>query len=446
MFRKVVESLEKASVKNALREGKLVCPDCGEKAGKLPAEWDQVMECASCGAKASLPEWVAKDGIVTGRADRPPEATRILKEGDGLGGTVWHIPAGGKYGFFLFFATFWLGITVLVSGGFLTAFLTGGEIEGDGPKWLLIPFFGIFYTVGFGMLYAGLRQKYMRHRLTVSGGGVTLQSEMFGRKRENSLAPGSITTVAQKEFYQQNYKPVYGVEIKGTGGKLRFGSALSNEEKAWLAADIKEAVFGSGKAELKASGRRELKMPVAGHSPIARKEVFSVAMPGPKKYAWIGGLVFMLMSIGFVCIGIFAIPGEPLPEKGEGAGYVFELIFSLFTNGFRGIWLLMTSVFAVIGIIAFVGSLRSIGKDERIEGNSAEISIRTYKRGLVVKDKSFPRSAVSDIRASSSGSNNGTQMKRIELIVGDKAERIASWTDGDDADALVAEVREAMGL
>lgn len=36
-------------------------------------------------------------------------------------------------------------------------------------------------------------------------------------------------------------------------------------------------------------------------------------------------------------------------------------------------------------------------------------------------------------------------MKRIELIVGDSAERIAWWIDADLADTFVAEARGALG-
>jgi hypothetical protein len=46
----------------------------------------------------------------------------------------------------------------------------------------------------------------------------------------------------------------------------------------------------------------------------------------------------------------------------------------------------------------------------RIEANATEISIRTYRNGLILKDKSFPRREVSDIRASVSGSSNSTNM------------------------------------
>jgi hypothetical protein len=37
-------------------------------------------------------------------------------------------------------------------------------------------------------------------------------------------------------------------------------------------------------------------------------------------------------------------------------------------------------------------------------------------------------------------------MKRVELIVGDRAEKIANWMGGDDADTLVTDVRNALGI
>ena len=86
-----------------------------------------------------------------------------------------------------------------------------------------------------------------------------------------------------------------------------------------------------------------------------------------------------------------------------------------------------------------------MGQDGRIKGNSAEISLRTYQRGLVMKDRSFARNAVTDIRALTSGSSNGKQMKRTELIVGDKTEKLSSWVDGDEANELVSQVRAALG-
>lgn len=430
MFRKISESFEKMAVRNALKEGRLLCPDCGAQAGVLPAEWGQMMACPRCGTKSSLPEWVAKEELIQGRADLPPAMTKIRREGDGLGGTVWHIPAGGKPGFFIVFAAVWLGITLLVSGGFLMTILNGGEINGDMPEWVLIPFFGIFYAVGLGMLYAGLRQMFMRHRLTVSSGGVTLCSVMFGRRKEKSLQPGTVKNVAQKEFYQQNYKPVYGIEIKGTGGKLRFGSALTPEDKAWLVADVREVLFGRGEPELK--------MAVPGSAASRSTEVFSIKLPRPPLFGALFGLLFSAIAIGFMCIGVFVMDGDPLFGSEKG------FLSALFSDDFRCAWLLLNSVFAGLGIFVFVTNILGARKDMRIEGNSLDISIRTYKRGLVVEDKSYPRSSITDIRAISTGGSGGSAWKRIHLIVGDKSEKLGTWVDGETADDVVREVRKLL--
>ncbi len=442
MFKKVVETIEKANVRAKLKSGKLACPDCGAAAGELPKDWDEVMVCGSCGARASLSEWAggADSAQMVGFADRPPANTKIRRGTVGADQVIWHIPATGKFGFFLFFALFWLLITGAVSGSFIYAFLTGGEIESDGPDWVLIPFFGLFWAVGLGMMYAAFRQKYLKHTVTFGSNQITLRKEMFGKSSQKSLSRSSISSVSQKEFYQQNYKPIFGIEIRGMDGKLRFGSGLTAEDKAWLVADFNEVLAGKEKVESNQTAE--------GLAPIrvgSRKSVFSVSIPKPGASALIGSLVFAIMGIGFVCIGIFLIEGESISKTQQGEEGIMMWLNFLLTNGFRTIWILFCSLFAVIGLGMTFSTLRSMKKDQRIEGNEAEISIRTYRNGLILEDRSFPRNQVHDIRGTTSGSSNNKQMKRVELIVGEKTEKIASWMDGDLADQMIAEVRAALG-
>lgn len=424
MFGKLTETLEKGLVRDALGRGGLLCPDCGQRAERMPDKWNGALECAGCGTKASLSEWAeaTRTGLEKGMVDGPPEGTKISKEGDGYGGTVWNIPASGKGGFFLFFAVFWLGIVMTVSGGFLFTILTGGKIEGDMPWFVAIPFFGVFYAVGLGVLYAGLRMKYMKHRLTVSGGEVVLRQEMFGRSKEMKLQGGSVKTVERKEFYRQNKRPVYGIEIKGEKSKLKFGSGLKDDEKMWLVADIREVIFGKpqDKGAATDGGLGTLKV-----RDEPRDDYFSVQIPGAGKAQVLGSMMFAIFGAGFLTIGFFALKGEAW-------------------LGFRGVWVGFSSLFVLLGLTALFTALRSVGQDSRIEGNSVEISLRTYKRGLVIKDRSFPRSEVTDIRSSVSGSSGNTPMKRVELIVGDEVVKLAKWMDGTAADALVAEVRAAL--
>lgn len=442
MFKKVVETIEKANLRAQLKSGQLSCPDCGAAAGGLPKNWDEVMVCGSCGSRASLNEWVSSSDPEhkVGFADRPPVGTKIRRETVSADQVIWHIPATGKFGFLLFFALFWIFITATVSGSFLFAFLTGGKIEGDMPEWAMIPFFGLFWAVGLGVLYAAFRQKYLNQSITFDHQKITLQKKLFSKTSEKSLAKSSISSVAQKEFYQQNYKPVYGIEIRGADGKLRFGSGLTAEEKAWLVADFNQVLSGKEKVESHQT--------TEGLAPIrvgSRKSVFSVSIPKPGASALIGSLFFAIIGSGFVCIGIFVIEGEPIPNDQQGAGGVMMWFHSLLANGFRTIWTLFSSLFAVLGVGMTISTLRSMKKDRRIEGNEAEISIRTYRHGLILEDRSFPRNQVHDIRGTISGSSNNNAMKRVELIVGDKTEKIANWMDAGLADQLIAEVRAALG-
>jgi uncharacterized membrane protein len=445
MFKKVLESLEKANVRAKLMNGGLACPDCGGSAGELPQNWGDVMVCAACGARASLTEWAvsADSDHRAGIADQPPVDTKIRRETVGENLVIWHIPATGKFGFFMVFSVLWLLITGAVSGGFLVTILTGGKIEGDQPAWVMIPFFGIFWAVGLRMLYAAFRQKYMTHRVSIGSDTVTLRKEMFGKSSEKSLARSSIAAISQKEFYQQNYKPIYGIEIRGLDGKMRFGSSLTDDDKAWLVADFNK-VLQSGK---KPASQHETNAPAGALAPIKlvnnRKSVFSITIPKPGACAIVGSLIFAIIGIGFACIGIFAIEGEPFPK--DQSGGVMTLFHFLLANGFLTIWTLISSIFAVAGVWMAFSTLKGVGKDRRIEGSESQIFLRTYQNGLVSDEKSFPRQQVHDIRGTESGKSNGTKMKRVELIVGDKTEKIANWMDGDLADKLIREVKEALG-
>ena len=446
MFKKVVESLEKANIRTKLKNGGLVCPDCGAPAGLLPTNLDEVMVCGSCGARASLGEWArSSDSNQTiGFADRPPLGTKIRRETMGANQIIWHIPAVGKFGFFLFFAVFLLLITGTVSGGFFISFLSGQKIEGDGPDWIIVPFFAIFWAIGLGMLYAAFRQKYLKHIVTFSGDHITLRKNMFGRTSEKSLSRSSVNSVSQMEFYQQNYKPIYGIEIRGNEGKLRFGSALAAEDKAWLVADFKKVLTDTKKSE----SNRETSDVTRGLAPIqvaVPKSAFSVSIPKPGKSALIGSLIFAMIGVGFICIGIFAIKGEQMPQGNHESGSFFRWLAFLLDNGFRTVWTLFSAVCAIIGIGMLYSTFRAMGRDQRIEGDVDKISIRTYKKGLTLENRSFSRDQVYDIRGIISGASNGKAMKRVELVVGNKTEKIASWMDGDLADQLIQEVRDALG-
>jgi len=316
---------------------------------------------------------------------------------------------------------------------------------GESPAWVVALFFMLFWAVGLGLLYAGLRAKYAKHRIAVGAGEVKMTREMFGRAKTKALAWKDVTEVQKKEFYQQNYKPVYGIEIKGKDGKLRFGSMLTEEEKGWLVADMRRVVFGepvlSRRAESSTREASEIRLSSSDGK-------FSVTMPRAAA-AGITGLVFTLFGGGFVGIGIFVLPsgrfgaGHPLHKSSTDW---FDMISGTFDSGFKVIWTLFSSIFLIAGIGLLVSWVRNLGVETKIEGDGFRIAIRKYKGGGVVSEKAFPRESLKAVRAYNSGTNNGKTMKAVELLFEGHAEKIARWMDGEKADALVEKIRRGAGM
>jgi len=267
-----------------------------------------------------------------------------------------------------------------------------------------------FWAVGIGILYAGYRAKNAKHRVEIGNGMISLTRDWRGRQKMKSLPLGDIQSIDQAVFYSKNYTPVRGVEIKGASGKLRFGSTLSEEEKAWLVADFQQAVWPEKSSVAAAETSRQ----------AARVNVFSIALPEANNL-W-GLLIFLVICVAFLVIGLKWIPREA-----------------------RTVWLAMDGLFFLFCFAGFVSALRNLGVETRLEGDTRHLTLRKVKKGRTLKETVFERSEFRDIRASAVGTSNDRDMKRIELLIGDKAHRLASWMNGAKADEFVAEARRAIG-
>jgi hypothetical protein len=416
MFRKVVSLLEKAQTK-AVAGGKgFVCPQCGAARHGSPADADAILNCA-CGYFGSVAEWTAgaASGIRVGRAGSPPPGTRIARNDDGRV-HAWEIPPSGKSGGLLAFGWVWTIFIALFDAVPLVALLQGAEKDSHSILSLLL-FTLPFWAVGIGILYAGYRAKNAKHRVEIGNGVVSLTRDWRGKRKMKSLPLDGVQSIGQTVFYSKNYTPVRGVEIKGASGKLRFGSTLSDEEKAWLVADFQQAVWPEKTSAAVVETSRQ----------AARVNVFSIALPQANNL-W--GLLFvLLMCVAFLVVGLKLIPREAM------AGPIL----------FRTVWLAMDGLFFLLCLSGIVSALRNLGVETRLEGDTRHLTLRKVKKGLTLKETVFERSEFRDIRASAFGTNNGREMKRVELLIGDKAHRLASWMDGAKADEFVAEARRAIG-
>jgi hypothetical protein len=113
---------------------------------------------------------------------------------------------------------------------------------------------------------------------------------------------------------------------------------------------------------------------------------------------------------------------------------------------FRVVWLVFSGGMGSIGLYLTQRLLRSSGHEFRFDGDAMNVHLRTYARGRVIDGKSFARSSVMDLRSSVSGNYNGLPMKRVEMIVGDKVETLATWIEGGEADDFLSEARQALGM
>jgi hypothetical protein len=436
LLEKIAAAAEKAAMEMAWKKGLMRCPNCGQPPAQRPVDAETLMRCESCGNDALPSDWQPlTGGVRMGHPDQIPAGTRIRREGGFPGDCVWHIPASGKFGFFLFFGVIWTTITAVGSGVFLTTSFNEGS---KSMPWFLYLFFVVFWAVGLGCLYAAVRNKYARHQITVTGDLVTLRREMFGRVKDKSLVTRDVESVEQAVFYQQNYQPVYGVEIRGRSGKIRFGTSLEEAEKAWLVADIKRAVFGEAKIE---NSRVAAVLPEV--IAAQRQSSFSFPLPPTPKGYWMVGVVLILVGLGGLAMGIFNGPDFPSHGKDgiDWVAFTFKAVFGLFSL----IPIIVGLVFGAIGVQLVSSNWPGRGLEKRLEGDEIQVALRTYQHGRVIKEQSFPRESVREARASRTGNANGTTMKRIDLIVDGKAKRITRWTAGDVADAWVADVCRALG-
>lgn len=442
MISKLFGKIEQAAFRSALRKGGLRCPSCGAHPVAAVQSPDDVLTCADCGGRSAAREWVMSGGVPRGWADRPPADTGIRRETRDDGAIRWLIPASGKSGGFLFFAVFWCGITAVLSGGFLMAILFGKPAEGSNaaPLWIVTPllllFFGIFWAVGLGMFYVAARNKWARTGVMVTRDEVVLVRTLFGRKSEKRLPRVAGADVSVDEFYRSNNTPVYGIKIKAGGKKLKFGSMLREDEKGWLAADLRRVLCGEPEPPVRHES------PVEDATLVASNRAFSLPIPDAGKHLWTMAVMLTLMGLGFMVVGVFVIKGsDGAGGDGSGAAQAFDLVFWLMSNGFRVIWTLISAVMTIIGVWLLVRSIRNRGTERCLEGDASVVAIRRKRHGMVLSEETFPRSDVSDLRTSSSGHANGKPMSRIDLMVGGKTKTLAWWVDSGSAERFVTEAR-----
>ncbi len=220
----------------------LTCPRCQHRFKPFTAappetfaELTKAVPCPKCAHTFRFDDGVKAS--VEAKANPPgpfpkPVDSRIEMVAEN-GAWLYQIPRPRKWHGLLWMALMWN----LIVGVILTALiLEPGGLRQKPAELLLM---GLFPAVGLGLLYAGLRLSFACHQLALGPQTVRLRRKVFLHK-DYELPVSDLTDVRKKEFYSQNYQPIYGIEIAAGERKIRFGSALTEDEKNWLCWQIRE--------------------------------------------------------------------------------------------------------------------------------------------------------------------------------------------------------------
>ncbi|MCB1227244.1 MAG: hypothetical protein KDK99_15610 [Verrucomicrobiales bacterium] len=431
---------------NSKGSGPLTCPQCGQVLRHLPpiqpeALWDTRVDCPSCSSSFSLLSMSA----VENKPERRPIATRpthtTITEIKDQGSRLWKIPAKRGCNFLLVFATLW----TLFSSLFLGVALMG-KMEAASSPWMIWLFPGFFIAIGIGLLYAGLRMSWTEHWLLVTDTHLVHQLQFLGRGKRKSFARAGVRSVELVVFYGQNYKPVYGIEIRAAEGKIRFGSSLTMDEKAWLCGEIRTELGltdpqPSEKDAANAERPSQTAPPTAvdwqvqdGHGQI---EIQTAGFKAAKIVLVIA--LFMVVMIGFMMFAgsDFGIDDNP----------VFRTIgFVSFLFWYGGLSILLS----IVLIIAWL-AVRLLRCQQRLRVTADGVVFQLRQGQQTVLERKWRRDevaavAVRPVMASRSNRGPWKQDYRLEVVVPDRIVGIGWGIAFTELEAAACRIRERLDL
>ena len=224
---------------------RVTCPEC---ASDIPAEGVSLERgqatCASCERSFPLETLVPGIGITETGERPPPKGTKVVVHRGGPAEITLYIPSRRNL-YTVLFTVIWNVIVLTVSAGIL------GAGEPSEKPFFLVPFLSLFWAVGIGLLIASLFSMFGKTLVHVGGGQVAVKKEVFGlgRLRRYPLEPGAVAGLA--EAYEQNNQAVYACSITTGTKELKFGTFLSEDEKAWLVDVISKTLEASLRASVR---------------------------------------------------------------------------------------------------------------------------------------------------------------------------------------------------
>lgn len=392
--------------------------------------WETRIDCPGCGRATALMELFYHAGPASleqrsmqRSVEVPVPVSLSITTSDGADERVWNVPAKGGFNFFYFFSALWLTISLS-----FTYLALRGPFEGA----FALVFFNL---IGFGTLYVALRLSLTRHRLRLTPEAFIHERIFLGRVKRRVIPPAQIEAVDLVVFYEKNYSPVYGIEVRGAGRKLRFGSSLPPEEKTWLWKELRVALA--------------LDMP-----PEEAARAVKASAPKPHARHYAGGEACVELPpaansfVGLIVGALFvAIAGFIFYQNVGG--------FSQFPRGSPGVFQIIDMLFTVIGcvfplVFMAVGGglmwyvLRYRQTTYRILVHDRRLIIETSVRGRTTEEV-WEADAVEDVRVTASTTRGSVHQSMLCLELPDRVRCLGGQSEAF-LKAAAASLRVALGM
>lgn len=250
----LLKNLQTWAIRQALKaHPEVVCPRCQTRFAPPPPEsfknYNDPMICPNCGRQITLQEITGSSEAGAAQLNTPtrvPQPMGSEVRVDELQGGMkgFRLPTGKRSCFLLVFTLFWNGIIGFIIFAATTGL--GDNAENPFEDWWGFLFFLPFILVGLALAVLTVKAQFEKVTVLLSPQAIMLERSTLGWNRIHRIETEEIYSVEAKEFYQQNYEPVYGIEIRSNRKKLRFGSSLKEEDKQWLIGEIRGFLAENG--------------------------------------------------------------------------------------------------------------------------------------------------------------------------------------------------------
>jgi hypothetical protein len=208
---------------------KLRCPKCGATIPPASTNLaDGIATCPACQEFFRI-DALLRDEAAVARIEKPANSNlEFAVDRDTLGLIV---PRGrGRKGAWVMvvFAVFWNAFTWFMA---IAALLQ--------KQYAPVLFLSLFMAVGILVLVIALFQMFGEFTLSIDRTECRAIWSLFRWMRTKRIPTASISAVSQDVVYTRNHQPVYGIALKHGDRSLKFGSALSEDERKWIVGEIR---------------------------------------------------------------------------------------------------------------------------------------------------------------------------------------------------------------